>query len=107
MRNLIEGYDELEKKLGYEPNFHDDTIEKVIINKDRIEFELITVDDVLYSVIFEDVQEINLKGDFKFVVELGVIFALEIEQFDGMLKTTIEESLGLYGEIISKRIIVK
>jgi len=33
MRNLIEGYDDLEKKLGYQPNFHDDHIEKVTNGK--------------------------------------------------------------------------
>ena len=97
----------IRKKLGYEPNFHDDHIEKVIITKDKIIFDLRTVDKVFYSLIFEDVQEINLKGDFKFIVELGVILDLEIEQVDGMLKTVIEESLGLYGEITSKRIIAR
>ena len=107
MRNLIEGYNELEKKLGYEPNFHDDNIEKVIFTIDKIEFRLRTVDDVFYSLIFEDLKEINLKGDFRFIVQLGVIFALEIEQTDDGIKTTIEESLGVCGEIISGRIIVK
>jgi len=66
-----------------------------------------TVNKVVYSLIFEDLQEVNLRGDFKFVVELGVIFALEVEQVDGMIKTVIEESLGLRGDIISKKIIVK
>ena len=107
MKNLIEGYNELEKKLGYEPNFHDDNIEKVTITIDRVEFDLKTVDKVLYSLIFEDLKEINLKGDFRFIVQLGVIFELKIEQTDEGLKTTIEGSLGVCGEITSGRIIVK
>ena len=107
MRNLIEGYNELEKKLGYEPNFHDDNIEKVTITIDGIEFWLKTVEGVFYSLIFEDLKEINLKGDFRFIVQLGVIFGLEIERTDDGIKTTIEESLGVCGEIISGRIIVK
>ena len=80
MRNLIEGYNELEKKLGYEPNFHDDNIEKVTITRDRVEFDLKTVSKVLYKLIFEDLKEINLKGDFRFLVQFGVIFGLEIER---------------------------
>ena len=105
MRNLIEGYNELEKKLGYEPNFHDDNIEKVTITKDGIIFDLKTVSKVLYRLIFEDVKEINLKGELWGMI--GIIFALEIERTDDGIKTTIEESLGVYGEIISRRIIVK
>ena len=57
MRNLIEGYNELEKKLGYEPNFHDDNIEKVTITMDGIAFLLKTVEGVFYSLIFEDLKE--------------------------------------------------
>ena len=105
MRNLIEGYAELEKKLEYEPNFHDDYIEKVTITRDKIEFDLKTVDGGFYSLIFEDVREINLKGEF--LGEVGIIFALDIEQTNNGLKTTIEESLGLFGEITSGKIIVK
>ena len=105
MRNLIEGYDELEKKLGYEPNFHDDNIEKVTITNDRIEFELKTVDGILCSLIFDDVKEMHLEGEIWFME--GIIFGLEIKQVDGMLKTIIDSSVGLYGDIISKRIIVK
>ena len=105
MRDLIEGYDELEKKLGYEPNFHDDNIEKVTITKDGIIFDLKTVDKVLYKLMFEDVKEIDLKGKLWGIV--GIIFALEIERTDDGVKTTIEESLGVYGEITSGRIIVK
>ena len=105
MRNLIEGYDELEKKLGYEPNFHDDNIEKVIITGDRVEFDLKTESKILYKLTFEDVKKINLKGELW--GKVGIIFALEIEKTDDGIKTTIEESLGVYGEIISRRIIVK
>ena len=105
MRNLIEGYNELEKKLGYEPNFHDDYIEKITINRETIEFELKTVSGVLYSVIFDDIKEMDLKGEF--LGEIGIIFAMEIEQTDNGLKTTIEESLGVYGEIVAGKIIVK
>ena len=105
MRNLIEGYNELEKKLGYEPNFHDDNIEKVTITRDGLIFDLKTVSKVLYRLIFEDVKEINLKGELWGMI--GIIFALEIERTDDGIKTTIEESLGVYGEIISRRIIVK
>ena len=105
MRSLIEGYDELEKKLGYEPDFHDDHIEKVTITSDRIEFDLKTEGEIFYSLIFEDVKDINLKAEILGVV--GIIYELNIKQVDGMFKTTIEEALGLYGEIISKRIIVK
>ena len=105
VKNLIEGYDELEKKLGYKPNFHDDDIEKVTITKDRIEFELKTLDGVLCRLIFEDVQEINLSGEIWCMA--GIIFGLEIEQVDGMLKTIIDSSVGVDGEIISKRIVVR
>ena len=105
MRNLIEGYNELEKKLGYEPNFHDDHVEKVTITKDGIEFKLKTESEILYKLIFEDVKEINLKGELWGMV--GIIFGLEIEQTDDGLKTIIDSSVGLDGEIISKRIIVK
>lgn len=107
MRNIIEGYNELEKKLGYEPNFHDNHVEQVTITKDKIIFELRTLDNVFYSLIFEDIQEINLKGDFRFIIELGVILDVEIEQINGMLKSIVDSSLGLCGEIISKRIMVK
>ena len=107
MRNLIEGYNELEKKLGYEPNFHDDNIEKVTITRDRVEFDLKTVSKVLYKLIFEDLKEINLKGDFRFLVQFGVIFGLEIEKTDDGLKTIIDSSLGLDGDITSGKIIVK
>ena len=107
MRNLIEGYNELEKKLGYEPNFHDDEVEKVIITIKRIEFQLRTVDDILYSLIFENLKEINLKGDFRWLTQLGVILDLELEQTEIGLKTTIQSSLGVYGEIVAGKIIVK
>ena len=106
MRNLIEGYNELEEKLGYEPNFHDDTIEKIVITRDRIEFILKTESGVVYDLIFDDVKEINnFEGDFW--GEVGIIFDLEIKQIEEKLKTKITASLGLEGEIISKRIIVK
>ena len=105
MRNLIEGYDELEQKLGYVPIFHDEYIEKVTITNDRIEFVLRTESGVLYSLIFDDVKEIEFKAQISGVV--GIIYELEIEQVDGMLKTGIDATLGLCGEIISKRIIVK
>ena len=105
MRNLIEGYAEIEKKLGYEPDFHDDHVEKVIITSDRVEFELKTESGVLYSLIFEDVKDINLKAEILGTV--GIIYELEIKQVEGMLNTAIESSLGLYGDIISKRIIVR
>ena len=105
MRNLIEGYNELEKKLGYEPNFHDDNIEKVTITRDGIIFDLKTVSKVLYRLIFEDVKEINLKGELWGMV--GIIFGLEIKESGGMLKTIIDSSIGVNGEIISRRIIVK
>ena len=64
--------------MGCEPNFHDDNIEKVTITIDRVEFDLKTVDKVLYSLRFEDLKEINLKGDFRFIVQLGVIFELKV-----------------------------
>lgn len=105
MRKLIEGYDELEEKLGYEPNFHDDNIEKITITKDKIEFKLKTVDGILYSLIFEDVKNMELKGEIWCIA--GIIFELEIEQVDEMLRTIIDSSVGVDGEIISKRIIVK
>ena len=105
MRNLIEGYNELEKKLGYEPNFHDDHIEKVIITRDRVEFDLKTESKILYKLIFEDAKKINLRGEVDSMA--GIIFGLEIEESDGVLKTLIDSSVGVDGEIISKRIIVK
>ena len=105
MRNLIEGYNELEQKLGYKPNFHDDYIEQVIINKDRIIFDLKTVDKVYYSLIFEDVKEIDLKGEI--LGTIGIIFELDIKSVEGVITTYIQSSLGLYGKIASKRIIVK
>ena len=105
MRSFIEGYDELEKKLGYEPDFHDDHIEKVIITSDRIEFELKTESGVLYKLIFDGAKDIYLKAEILGTV--GIIYELDIKQVDGVLKTAIESSLGLYGDIISKRIIVK
>ena len=105
MRNLIEGYDELEQKLGYVPIFHDEYIEKVTITNDRIEFVLKTESGVLYTLIFEDVKKIQLEGEIWGVA--GIIYALEIERVDGMLKTDIDSSVGLCGEIVSKRIIVK
>ena len=105
MRNLIEGYNELEKKLRYKPNFHDDKIESVTITKDRVEFDLKTVDKVFYKLLFEDVKEINLKGELWDIV--GIISELEIERIDGILKTEINSSLGVDGEIKSGRIIVK
>ena len=105
MRNLIEGYNELEKKLGYEPDFHDDHVEKVTITRDRVEFDLKTESKILYKLMFEDVKEINLKGEMWGIV--GIIFGLEIEQIDGILKTDIDASLGLCGEITAGRIIVK
>ena len=105
MRTLIEGYNELEKKLGYEPNFHDDHVEKVTITSDKIQFDLKTESKILYKLMFEDVKELNLKGEMWGIV--GIIFGLEIEQIDGILKTEIDASLGLCGEITSGRIIVK
>ena len=105
MRNLIGGYDELEKKLGYEPDFHDDHIEKVIITSDRMEFDLKTEDGIFYNLIFEDVTEIHLEGEIDSTA--GIIFGLEIKQIDGMLKTDIDASVGLCGDIISKRIMVR
>ena len=105
MRNLIEGYNELEKKLGYEPNFHDDNIEKVTITKDGIIFDLKTESEVLYKLIFEDVKEINFKGELWGIV--GIISDLEIEQIDGILKTYMDSSLGVDCEITSGKIIVK
>ena len=105
MRSLIEGYDELEKKLGYEPDFHDDHIEKVTVTSDRIKFDLKTEDEILYSLIFEDVKEMHLEGEIDNMA--GIIFGLEIKQKDEMLKTDIDASVGICGEIISKRIIVK
>ena len=105
MRNFIEGYDELEQKLGYEPNFHDDKIQKITLDEDRIEFALKTVDNVLYNLIFEDVKNIDLQGQITRVV--GIILDLEIEQVGEKLETTITSSLGVDGTIISKKIIVK
>ena len=105
MRNLIEGYNELEKKLGYRPDFHDDNIEKVTITRDRVELDLKTVNEILYSLIFEDAKKINLRGEVDSMA--GIIYGLEIEESDGMLKTIIDSSVGVDGEIISGRIIVK
>ena len=55
--------------------------------------------------MFEDVKEINLKGEMWGIV--GIIFGLEIKRIDGILKTDIDSSLGLCSEITSGRIIVK
>ena len=70
-----DAYNELEKKLGYEPDFHDDHVEKVTITGDRVEFDLKTESKILYKLIFEDVKEINLKGEMWGIV--GIIFGLE------------------------------
>ena len=105
MENFIEGFKELERKLGYEPDFHDDYIEKVTITSDRMEFDLKTENGILYSLIFDGVKEIHLEGEIDSMA--GIIFGLEITQIDKMLKTDIDASVGLCGDIISKRIAVK
>ena len=55
--------------------------------------------------IFEDVKEIDLKGEI--LGTIGIIFELDIKSIEGVITTFIESSLGLYGKIASKRIIVK
>ena len=60
---------------------------------------------MFYKLLFEDVKEINLKGELWDIV--GIISELEIERIDGILKTEINSSLGVDGEIKSGRIIVK
>ena len=105
MRNFIKGYNELEKKLGYEPNFHDDKIQRITLDENRLEFTLKTVDNVVYNLIFEDIEDINLHGEILGIV--GIILDVGIKEVDGKLKTTIMSSLGVDGKIISKRIAVK
>lgn len=41
---LVQGMEELERKFGFQPQFHDDYVESIIVTSDRIEIVIQTVD---------------------------------------------------------------
>lgn len=102
MENLITGFKEIEETLGNELNFHDDNIEKIIVDNGQIEMILKSENGDGYSLVFKDVKRFDLKGDM--IGTIGIILDLEMEEVDGVINTTLTSSLGTEGKIISKKV---
>lgn len=102
MENLIAGFKEIKETLGYDLTFHDDNIEKIVIDNGQIEIILKSESQDGYSLVFKDVKKFELKGDM--IGTIGIVLDLEVEEIDGMLNTTMTSSLGTEGQIISKKV---
>lgn len=105
MEKFITGYKEIKETLGYDLTFHDDNIEKIIIDNGQIEIILKSERGDCYSLVFKEVKKFELKGDM--IGTIGIILDFEIEEVDNILNTTITSSLGTEGKIISKKISCK
>lgn len=108
---LVQGMEELEKKFGFIPDFHDDYIESISITEDRIEM-LIQAEDgpsrlqkrngAMFKLTFQGVKEFCLKGAMYGTVSI-ILDLFFIEKSEG-IEARLETSLGTEGYIQAKEV---
>jgi len=108
---LIQGMEELEKKFGFVPDFHDEKIESIVINADRIEMVIRTGDGPAWvqsgrkariRLTFNRVKEFCLKGMMYGTV--SIILDLLFCKKDECVEARLETSLGTEGFVLAKEI---
>lgn len=93
------------------PSFHDDTIEKIEIDKEGIKF-IITMEEIpigmvenpIIKMTFLNVEEYYLEGDICGCA--SIILDIETEKNENVIETKMASSLGARGTIFSKSITV-
>lgn len=77
---VVQGREELERKYGFVPDFHDDHVESILIAADRIEVVIRTVDgpsrlqkrnEARFKLTFRGVKEFCLQGEMYGTVHSG------------------------------------
>lgn len=110
---LVQGMDELERKFGFVPDFHDDLIESILITPNRIELVIQTVDGpsrvqkchgARVKLTFTDVRSFQFQGEMYGTV--SIILDLWFEEKGENIETVLETSLGTEGRIVSKEVAV-
>ncbi len=108
---LVQGMEELEKRFGFVPDFHDDTIESILIAEDRIEMVIQTEDGpsrlqkrngARFKLTFMCVKKFSFYGELPGTV--SIILDLLFEKREGWVKTTLETSFGTGGEVFSEEV---
>lgn len=108
---VVQGMEELEKKFGVVPDFHDDHIESISITADRIEMVIRTEDGpsrlqkrngARFKLTFQGVEEFCFKGAMYGTVSI-ILDLLFFEKPEGV-EARLETSLGTEGFVLAKEI---
>lgn len=108
---VVQGMEELEKKYGFVPDFHDDHVERILVTADRIEMELRTVDGpsrlqkrngARFKITFQGVKSFCLQGEMYGTV--SIILDLLFYEKDEYVEAKLETSLGTEGFILAKEV---
>ena len=108
---VVQGMEELERKLGFVPEFHDDHIESISITADRIEMVIRTEDSpsclqkrngARFKLTFQGVEEFCFKGAMYGTVSI-ILDLLFFEKPEGV-EARLETSLGTEGFVLAKEI---
>lgn len=109
---IIKGSKAIIEDYGYWPSFHDDYIEKVVINSKDIEVtikpETLPEDYAEYPIrfLFHNVKEFELQGELHGIC--SIILDLTFEELkERHIKSIIYSSLGLNGHIVAEEISVE
>lgn len=110
-KEWVNGYKQIEKVYGYWPSFHDDTIEKIEIDKEGIKF-IITMEEVPMGMEENPIIKMSFLNVKKFYLDGGIygcasiILDIETEKSQNIIETKMASSLGARGTIFSKSITV-
>ena len=108
---LVQGMEELEREFGFVPDFHDDTIESILIAEDRIEMVIQTEDGpsrlqkwngARFKLTFTCVKRFSLWGELYGTV--SIILDLQFYKKDEWVETKLETSFGTEGEILAEEV---
>ncbi len=108
---VVLGMEELERKFGFVPDFHDDHVERISITADRIEMVIRTVDGpsrlqkrngARFKLTFQGVEEFCLKGAMYGTVSI-ILDLLFFEKPEGV-EARLETSLGTEGFVLAREV---
>ncbi len=108
---LVQGMEDLERKFGFVPDFHDEQIENVSITADRIEMVIRTGAGPVWvqkrskariKLTFLGVKSFCLQGEMYGTV--SIILDLLFYEKDECVEAKLETSLGTEGFILAKEV---
>lgn len=108
---LVQGMEELERKFGFQPQFHDDYVESIIVTSDRIEIVIQTVDGpgrlqkrngARFKLTCQDISEFYFKGKMYGIVSI-ISELLFLERPEGV-EVRLATSLGAEGVVWAKEV---